>query len=98
MAKTGAGRKLNRKGGFRTSLLRGLVTELIRHEQIKTTEAKAKECSRLANHLISVAKKDDLIARRTVAKDIHDTEVFDKIFTTLVPRYSSRPGAFTRIF
>ncbi len=98
MAKTGAGRKLSRKGGFRTSLLRNLATELMRHEQIKTTVAKAKECSRLANHLISLAKKDDLIARRRVAKDIQDTEVYNKIFTTLVPRYMNRPGAFTRIF
>ena len=98
MSQTTAGRKLGRKRGFRTQLLRGLATDLIRHEQIKTTFPKAKECCRLANHLISVAKKDDLNARRAVARDIHDREVLKKIFDVLVQRYNNRTGGFTRIF
>ena len=98
MAKTGAGRKLGRKGGFRTQLLRGLASELIRHEQIQTTYPKAKECRRLAEHLISVAKRGDLNARRMVARDIRDGEVLKKLFDTLATRYSTRVGGYTRVF
>src|SRR5437016_3247981 len=99
MAKTTAGRKLSRRGGARTQLLRFLTSELLRHEQIQTTAAKAKETSRLANHIIAVAKRGDLNARRAVARDIHDSEVQKKLFDVLVQRYASRPaGAYTRIF
>jgi len=98
MSQTMAGRKLGRKRGARTQLLRNLTTELIRHEQIKTTVPKAKECCRLANHLISVAKKDNLNARRAVARDIQDRDAYKKLFDVLVQRYSSRTGGFTRIF
>ncbi|MFN0116714.1 MAG: 50S ribosomal protein L17 [Elusimicrobiota bacterium] len=98
MALTGAGRKLGRKTGFRTQMLRSLATDLIRYEQIQTTFPKAKECSRLANHLISVAKKGDLNAHKAVARDIRDNEIRKKIFDVLVKRYSSRTGGFTRIF
>ena len=98
MAHTKAGRKLGRKRGFRTQMLRSLASELIRHEQIKTTFPKAKEACRLANHLISVAKRDDLNARRAVARDIQDRDVQKKIFDVLVQRYSGRTGGFTRIF
>lgn len=98
MAKTTAGRKLSRKGGFRTNLLRNLATNLIRHEQITTTVAKAKECARFTNHLIAVAKKDDLNARRAIQRDIQDREVHKKLFDVLVQRYNNRVGGCTRIF
>lgn len=98
MAKTAAGRKLGRKTGFRFSLLRSLSTDLIRYEQIKTTFPKAKECSRMTEHLISIAKRGDMNARRQVAKDIRDGEVTQKLFEVLAPRYSSRAGGFTRVF
>lgn len=98
MAKTSAGRKLGRKSGARTILLRSLASALIRHEKIQTTLPKAKECCRLANHLISVSKKGDLNARRTVARDIHDPEVLGKLFDVLATRYQGRTGGFTQIF
>ena len=98
MAKTAAGRKLNRRQGHRKQLLRFLASELLKHEQIKTTVAKAKETARLANHLISVAKKGDLNARRKVAEDLRDKDVTKKLFDVLVQRYSNRPGAFTQMF
>ncbi|OVE77572.1 50S ribosomal protein L17 [bacterium F11] len=98
MAQTIAGRKLNRKNGSRQQMLRSLASELIRHEQIKTTLPKARECSRLANHLISLAKKDDLNARRLVSRDIQNRDVLKKVFDVLIQRYTNRTGGFTRIF
>jgi large subunit ribosomal protein L17 len=98
MAKTAAGRKLRRPSGHRRALLRSLATDLLRYEQIQTTVAKAKECSRITNHLIAVAKKDDLNARRAVARDIQDREVFKKLFDVLIGRYKDRTGGCTRIF
>lgn len=96
--KTGAGRKLGRRGGARTQMLRSLATELIRHEQITTTISKAKECSRLANHMIAVAKHNDLNARRKVVRDIQDREAVKKLFDVLIHRYNARTGGCTRIF
>ena len=98
MAKTTAGRKLRRKQGARVGLLRSLATDLFRNEKITTTFAKAKECSRLANHLIAVAKRADLNARRMVARDIHDHEILTKVFDVLAQRYATRTGAATQIF
>jgi large subunit ribosomal protein L17 len=98
MAKTAAGRKLGRKSGVRTQLLRSLATQLIRHEQIQTTLPKAKECSRFAEKLITKAKQGDMNARRAVARDLHDEEVFKKLFDVLAPRYASRAGGYTRVF
>lgn len=98
MAQTTAGRKLGRKQGARISLLRSLATALLKHEQIQTTVPKAKECARFTNHLISVAKKGDLNAHRSVARDIHDQDVHKKLFDVLAPRYASRDGGYTKVF
>lgn len=98
MAQTGAGRKLGVKQGHRVAMLRNLATDLIRYEQIQTTLPKAKECSRLAERLISTAKKGDLNAQKAVAKDVRDQEIKKKLFDVLAPRYASRAGGFTRIF
>ena len=98
MAKTGAGRKLGRKTGFRFAMLRSLATDLIRYEQIQTTFPKAKECSRLTEKLITVAKKGDMNARRMVAKDIRNSEATSKLFQVLAPRYATRTGGYTRVF
>ena len=87
MSQTTTGRKLGRKGGGRRSLLRNLVTELFRHEKIKTTFPKAKESARMADHLMAVAKQGDLNARRRVAKDIQDLAVREKLFDVLAQRY-----------
>jgi large subunit ribosomal protein L17 len=98
MAGTTAGRRLGRKEGFRNSLLRSLASELIRHEKIKTTFPKAKECSRFTERLISIAKKGDRNAWRSVIKDVRDPEIRKKLFDILAPRYSSRVGGYTRVF
>ncbi len=98
MALTGAGRKLGAKRGRRVGLLRNLATSLFVHEKITTTVAKAKEASRFANHLITVAKKGDLNAHKRIAQDIHNAEVRKKLFDVLAPRYASRAGGCTQIF
>ena len=98
MAKTTAGRKLGRRGGFRTALLRSLATDLIRYEQLQTTFPKAKECSRFAEKLITKAKRGDLNARRAVARDLHDADATKKLFDVLAPRYAKRAGGYTKVF
>ena len=98
MAHTAAGRKLGRKTGFRTSLLRSLATDLIRYEKIQTTFPKAKECSRFTERLISTAKRGDLNARRAVARDIKDGDAMKKLFDVLAQRYADRNGGFTQVF
>ncbi len=95
---THAGRKLSRPTGARKALLRNLATSLLRHEQVKTTFAKAKEVSRFAEGLIAVAKKKNLAATRRLHQDVADKEVFRKIQEVLVPRYASRAGGCTRVF
>jgi len=98
MAKTAAGRRLGRKEGFRNSLLRSLATDLIRYEKLQTTYAKAKECSRITEKLISIAKRGDLNARRAVARDLSNVEAQTKLFDVLAARYSTRQGGCTQVF
>jgi large subunit ribosomal protein L17 len=90
-------RKLGRPTGHRLSLLRNLMTDLIRHERIKTTEPKAAELRREVEKLIGTARANDLHARRMVLAKLYDTKVVDKLFAEVVPRFQDRPGGFTRI-
>ena len=95
--KTHAGRKLSRPTGARRALLRNLVVSLLKHEQIRTTLAKAREAARFAETILSFAKKKDLAAYRRVGSLIHDQEVRKKIHEVLAPRYQARPGGCTRV-
>ncbi len=97
------GRKLNRSMGHRKALKRNLVTELLRHERIRTTKAKAKFIRGEAERLITMAKKGTqnperfLHMRRMVSARLYDEDVARKLFTELAPRYADRPGGYTRI-
>lgn len=93
-----AGRKLGRDTAQRKALFRNLVTELFRHEQIRTTEAKAKAMRPLAERLITLAKRGDLHAQRLVARDVQDREALRKLFDELAQRYEDREGGYTRIY
>lgn len=95
---THAGRKLSRPTGARMSLLRGLATSLLRHEQIQTTHAKAKEAARFAEGILALAKKKTLTSRREVAAAVNDKDVQKKIYDVLVPRYQTRAGGCTRVY
>lgn len=92
-----SGRKLNRAPSHRRMLYRNLVTSLFRHERIQTTVPKAKEARSLAERLITYAKAGDLNSRRQAAKKLNDPAVLKKLFEEIGPRYSERPGGYTRI-
>ena len=89
-------RKLGRTSSHRRALLRNLTTSLFRHERIRTTVPKAKELRPFAEKLITLARRDDLHARRLVLRQVDDKEVVKKLFSTLGPRFAARPGGYTR--
>jgi large subunit ribosomal protein L17 len=90
-------RKLSRTAAHRRAVLRNLVTALFQFERIETTLAKAKETRRLAERLITFAKRGDLAARRHVARFVTRPAVTAKLFSTLAPWYADRNGGYTRI-
>ena len=91
------GRKLSRHTGHRMALYRNLVTDLLRHEKIRTTEPKAKEAKSMAERIITLGKKGDLHSRRRALAFVYDVHVVDKLFAVIGPRYAERPGGYTRI-
>lgn len=93
------GRHLSRTAEHRRALLRNLVTELFRHERIETTVAKAKEARRVAERMITFAKRGptNLAARRHVESYLFDETVAKKLFDTIAPWYAERKGGYTRI-
>jgi large subunit ribosomal protein L17 len=92
-----AGRKLGRSSAHRSALLRNLVTALLEHEQIETTDAKAKELRRVADRMITLGKRADLHARRQALAVVRSREVVGKLFGPLADRYAKRAGGYTRI-
>jgi large subunit ribosomal protein L17 len=92
-----AGTKLGRATGHRRALYRNLVTDLLKHEKIITTEAKAKEVRGLAEKMITLGKKGGLHSYRQALSFIMDKKVTEKLFAGLAPRYSERHGGYTRI-
>ena len=92
-----AGRKLSRYRDHRIALLRGLVSELIRHEKITTTLAKAKETRVVAEKLITHGKKGTLHHRRLALAQVPNKQTVEKVFDDVAPRYAERQGGYTRI-
>ena len=92
-----AGRKLGRSSSHRQALLRNMVTSLLDHERIQTTDAKAKELRRFAERMITLGKRGDLHARRQALRVIRSKEVTAKLFDELADRYRERPGGYTRV-
>lgn len=89
-------RKLGRNSSHRRALLRTQVTTFLEKERFVTTEAKAKEVSALAEHLITLAREDSVQNRRQAAGYLMDEDVVRKLFSTIAPRYRERPGGYTR--
>ncbi len=89
--------KLGRPTAHRSALLRNLVTSLLDHELIETTDARAKELKRIADKMITLGKRGDLHARRQAAAVIRTGEVLSKLFGGLAERYKTRPGGYTRV-
>ena len=91
------GRKLSRKQGPRLALYKNLTVSVLRYERIKTTEAKAKEVRGRVEHMITLAKRGDLTARRAVLSAFpNEPLVVDKLFHELAPKYADRTSGFTR--
>ncbi|MFM8562048.1 MAG: 50S ribosomal protein L17 [Solirubrobacterales bacterium] len=90
--------KLSRSSSHRKALLRNLCKEVIEHERIKTTEAKAKAVKPEIEQLITLAKTDDLHSRRQALAALgQDKFAVHKLFVEIAPRYADRPGGYTRI-
>ncbi|MBI2861329.1 MAG: 50S ribosomal protein L17 [Chloroflexi bacterium] len=89
--------RLNRPLGHRRALVRNLVGDLFRHEQIATTEAKAKAIRSYAERLITWGKRGDLHARRLALAFLYEEELVNKLFHEIAPRFGERNGGYTRI-
>ena len=92
-----SGRQLNRNSSHRKAMFRNMAVSLFEHEVIKTTLPKAKELRRVAEPLITLAKSDSVANRRLAFSRTRSKEAVGKLFTDLGPRYSDRPGGYTRI-
>ena len=91
------GRTLSRTASHKKATMRNMATSLFRHERIETTTAKAKELRPFAERLITLGKRGDLHARRLAGRLIADREVLGKLFDDIGPRFTERPGGYTRI-
>jgi large subunit ribosomal protein L17 len=90
--------KLSRDTAHRRSLLRNLCRDLIEHERIKTSQAKAKAAKPEVEKLITLAKRGDLHARRQALSELgQDRFIVHKLFEEVAPRYAERNGGYTRI-
>lgn len=92
------GKKLNRRTNERNALFRNLVTSLILHERIETTEARAKAVRGLVDRVIRDAKHPNMALHRRAAAWIPKDHAVRKLFAVLVPRYESRASGFTRMY
>jgi large subunit ribosomal protein L17 len=92
-----SGKHLNRTSTHRKAMFRNMAVSLIEHEVIKTTVVKAKELRRVAEPLITLAKQDSVANRRLAFDRTRSKSAVGKLFTEIGPRYSTRPGGYTRI-
>ena len=97
MRHNNTGRRLGRKTSHREAMFRNMVTSLLSHEKITTTDAKAKEIRSVAEKMITLGKRGDLHAMRLAASYIREKSVVTKLFSTIAPRYKDRSGGYTRI-
>ncbi|MCM1989674.1 50S ribosomal protein L17 [Oceanirhabdus seepicola] len=90
-------RKLGLPTDQRKAMLRNLVTSFLKHGKIETTETRAKETRKLAEKMITLAKRGDLHARRQVLSFVTEKDVVQKLFDEIAPQYQERNGGYTRI-
>ena len=89
--------KLGRRSDHRLAMFRNLLTSLFRHERVLTTEAKAKAIRGTADEMVTLAKRENLHARRQVLTMVNDTVVVGRLFDTIAARFADRHGGYTRI-
>jgi len=92
-----AGVKLGRSPAHRRALFRNLVTALLQHEVVRTTDAKAKELRRWGDRMITLGKQGTLHARRRAASIIQSRSVLKKLFDEIAPRFDGRAGGYKRV-
>ena len=92
-----SGRKLNRTSSHRKAMFMNMAQALIKHEQIITTLAKAKELRGVVDKLITLGKKGGLANRRLAVARLQDGKMVEKLFAELAERYKERPGGYTRV-
>jgi large subunit ribosomal protein L17 len=92
-----AGLKLSRKTGHLNAMFRNLVTSLFKHDRIRTTDTKAKELRRWADHLVTLAKRGDLHARRQALAIVQERDVVQKLFEKAPERFGAVAGGYTRL-
>lgn len=92
-----SGRQLNRNSSHRKAMFRNMACSLFEHEVIKTTLPKAKELRRVAEPLITLAKNDSVANRRLAFARMGSKDAVGKLFADIAPRFSERPGGYTRI-
>ena len=92
-----SGAKLNRTSSHRKAMFRNMVTSLFKHSKITTTEAKAKELRKLADKMVTLAKRGDLHARRQAFAVIREKDVVHQLFNDADSKFGSRQGGYTRI-
>ncbi|MEN8686978.1 MAG: 50S ribosomal protein L17 [Desulfuromonadales bacterium] len=92
-----SGKRLGRNTSHRKAMMRNMVTSLFEHEKITTTDARAKELRKMAEKLITMARRGDLHSRRLVMQVVRDKNVVARLFDQIAPRYKERPGGYTRI-
>ncbi len=92
-----SGVKLNRSSSHRRAMFRNMVTSLFKHSKIRTTNAKAKELRKIADKMITLAKRGDLHARRQALSVMREKAVVHNLFNEAADKYSVREGGYTRI-
>ena len=97
MRHSNSGRKLSRTPAHRKALLQNLAKALLIHGKIRTTEIKAKELRRVVEPLITLAKRNDLHARRQAYRVLNDHALVKRLFDEIGPVFAGVPGGYTRI-
>ena len=92
-----SGRRLNRNSSHRKAMFRNMMVSLIQHEMVKTTLHKAKELRRFVERLITLSKTDSVANRRLAFSRLRDKAAVHKLFTSIGPSSTERPGGYTRI-
>ena len=97
MGHSNSGKKLSRNPSHRKALLRNMSKALLTHGRIRTTEIKAKELRGVVESLITLARRNDVAARRLAYRELGSHQLVQKLFDEIAPRFAGIPGGYTRV-
>jgi large subunit ribosomal protein L17 len=92
-----AGRRFDMPTAQRIAMFRNLVTQVLKHDSIQTTEARAKEVKPLVDKMVTLGKRGTLHARRQALAYVYEPDVVERLFDDIAPRYTTRAGGYTRV-